>query len=72
MNRIKESSGYDDIKIQVIDRFREQDPMTLSSSELRSAIDYMLAYRWALNGDEDVLYDYIEASKLRKKMNQRI
>ena len=67
MNRIKESSGYDDIKIQVIDRFREQDPMTLSSSELRSAIDYMLAYRWALNGDEDVLHDYIEASKLRNK-----
>ena len=65
--KLREANCYDDIKIRVIDRFREQDPMTLSNSELRSAIDYMLAYRWALNGDEQVLHEYIEASKLRNK-----
>ncbi|MBR7029908.1 MAG: hypothetical protein IKI06_01550 [Prevotella sp.] len=65
--KLREANCYDDIKIRVIDRFREQDPMTLSNSELRSAIDYMLAYRWALNGDEQVLHEYIEVSKLRNK-----
>ena len=65
--KLRETSGYDELKTQAIDRFRSQDPMTLSNSELRSAIDYMLAYRWALNGDEDVLHEYIEASKIRNE-----
>jgi len=75
MNRIKESSGYNELKMQAIDRFREQDPMTLSNSELRSAIDYMLAYRWALDGNEDVLHEYIKAAKLKnegKTMNKKL
>ena len=63
--------GYDDLKIQAIDRFRSQDPNTLSNSELRSAIDYMLAYRWALDGDEDVLNEYIEAFKMRSINNTK-
>lgn len=63
--KLIEMGGYDDLKIQAIDRFRSQDPTTLSNSELRSAIDYMLAYRWALDGDEDVLNEYIEAFKMR-------
>ena len=65
--KLRETSGYDELKTQAIDRFRSQDPMTLSNSELRSAIDYMLAYRWALEGDEDVLHEYIEASKIRNE-----
>lgn len=66
--KLRETSGYDELKTQAIDRFRSQDPMTLSNSELRSAIDYMLAYRWALEGDEDVLHEYIEASKIRSNI----
>ena len=68
LTKLRETSGYDELKTQAIDRFRSQDPMTLSDSELRSAIDYMLAYRWALEGDEDVLHEYIEASKIRSNI----
>ena len=63
--KLREASGYDDLKFQTIDRFRSQDPTELPDDELRSAIDYMLAYRWALDGNEDVLNAYIEASKMR-------
>lgn len=63
--RITEASSFDIMKYEKISEFRQTDPMDLSDSELEWAIDYMLAYRWALKGDEQVLSDYIEEAKRR-------
>ena len=62
---LKEASSFDIMKYEKISEFRQTDPMNLSDSELEWAIDYMLAYRWALKGDEQVLSDYIEEAKRR-------
>lgn len=62
---LKEASSFDIMKYEKMSEFRQTDPMNLSDSELEWAIDYMLAYRWALKGDEQVLSDYIEEAKRR-------
>ena len=67
LNRIgmTESSSYDMLKYDTIQEYGNDDPMNLSDSELRSRIEYMLAYRWALEGQEYILDDYMEEARSR-------
>ena len=58
-SRINESP-YDSPHVDTVERYRETDPEELSDSELEQAIDYMLAYRWALRGREGVLDRYLQ------------
>ena len=62
---VNEESSFDMMKYEQMSEYRQTDPMNLSDSELQNAIEYMLAYRWALKGDEEVLRDYIEEAKHR-------
>ena len=62
---LAEISSFDMMKYEKMSEYRQTDPMSLSDSELRHAIDYMFAYRWALEGEEQVLSDYIEEAKRR-------
>lgn len=64
-SRITETSSFDMMKYERMSEYRQIDPMNLSDSELQHAIDYMFAYRWALEGEEQVLSDYIEEAKRR-------
>ena len=64
-SRITETSSFDMMRYEQISEYRQIDPMNLSDSELQNAIDYMLSYRWALEGEEQVLSDYIEEAKRR-------
>ena len=64
-SRITETSSFDMMRYEQMSEYRQIDPMNLSDSELQNAIDYMLAYRWALEGEEQVLSDYIEEAKRR-------
>ena len=67
LNRIgmTEASSYDTLKYDTIQEYGNDDPMNLSDSELRSRIEYMLAYRWALEGQEYILDDYMEEARSR-------
>lgn len=66
MNKVlNETSSFDMMKYDKVEEYRQTDPSELSDYELRAAVDYMLAYRWALEGDEQVLSEYIEELKYR-------
>ena len=67
LNRIgvTEASSYDMLKYDTIQKYGNDDPMNLSDSELRSRIEYMLAYRWALEGQEYILDEYMEEARSR-------
>ncbi len=60
-----EASSFDMMKYEQISEYRQTDPMSLSDSDLRQAINYMLAYRWALKGNNAVLDDYMEEAERR-------
>lgn len=55
----------DHLNVASIEEYAQEDPSTLSDSELQNAVEYMLAYRWALYGYEDVLDAYINEAKRR-------
>ena len=65
IKKVLNETSFDTMKYDKIAEYRQTSPDELSDIELRQAIDYMLAYRWALDGDEEVLQAYIEEGKRR-------
>lgn len=59
----------DFLHYETINRYRDEDPSELSDGELKNRIEYMFAYRWALQGNESVLDRYIEEANRRGIIN---